>query len=77
LTASYRPRRVFRVPEHIAGAIDELVAGTGYILAVAGVVAIERSVAIKVAVVSGGNSVDMARAVITCHGRAEGAGRDR
>jgi hypothetical protein len=46
-------------------------------VAVAGVVAIERSVAIKVVVVSGGNSVDMARAVIACHGRPGGAGRDR
>ena len=62
--------------EHIPRAIDEPVTGTRHVLAVAGVIAVERSGAIKVAVVSGGNSVDVARAVIACHGRAEGAGCD-
>ena len=45
-------------------------------MAVAGVIAVERSVAIKVEMVSDGNSVDMVRPV-ACNGWAENAGCDR
>jgi hypothetical protein len=52
--------------ERVAGTIDQPVTGAGDILAVNGVVALQRPIASKVVVVHRGSSVDTMRGVIAC-----------
>jgi len=54
--------------EHVAGAVDQAITGAGRVLAVAGVVAVERPVAAKIAVVGRGRSVSTPRMAILARG---------
>src|SRR6516162_5694233 len=49
--------------EHVSGTIDQPVTGAGHILAMNGVVAVQRPVAIQIAVVDRGSSVTTMRVV--------------
>jgi hypothetical protein len=54
--------------ERVAGAVDQAVTGAGHVLAVAGVIAGERPVAPKIAVVCRGRSVSTPRVAILARG---------